>query len=417
MSVQVVETPYLFSWARNMNRLRLLCNSTGLENYAVAARVTVWVNDYNQVKEYQSEAMVFHADSEGYVSVPLYLLAGFIPQPDLPDGTPFQLLTNAVLKYQVSYAEMYGSPVPTVQTWQSDMVRYALCGEVVERYARLNLPDWDSGQVKMIAGSEDVFWLIGEPTGQTVNVQAGQPVYLYGLWYSQNKAFTETLKLTVDVTTYSDNGTTGLTSLTLSPTNGSVFRLDVSPSAIGADADSTLYYTVDIATSGGNWNRTYTLHADRWRARTLLLQSKYGVLVPWLVDELKRELTIEGESLTAGRQHYTDLKSVFETYTATTPLLTAEEARRLAQCLSGRYHYIRSGGAWVRVVVEPGTFAVLSEPENMVRVEFKLRFCEDQQENLCDAPRSQAMTFNYYDLEEQYAAFDSRTAAINNELL
>ena len=413
MSVQVTDTPYAISWARNQNVLTLLCTVGTLQNYAIAARVTVWVNNNNTVTEYQSEPMVLRPDAQRYVRIPLDILGGFTPQPDMPDGEVFSLMTNAVLKYQVQYAEMYGNPTPTVHTWQSDSVRYAICGEVAERYARLNMPDWKSGMTRPIVDSQNLFFVVGEDTAKQVTVQKSQPVYLYGLWF-RDVGTAATLTVTETITITTTNGTTTNT-YSRTATSGSMYRLDVSPSKIGAT--NALYYTVTISASGGSWSRTFIVAPDGWKDRYLLLQNKYGVLVPWVCPELKRELTIEAENLKVGRLHYTDQTEACEKYTAQMAAMTNADATRLARCLGQQYHYIKSGYAWLRIVVEPETFTVLEEPEGMVRVEFAFRFVENQLENMSDAPRTAGMTFNYDDdVAEEYVAFSDRTIPLTNEL-
>lgn len=414
MSVTVTDTPYVISWARNQNALTLLCSIGTLQNYAIAAEVNVWVNNDNVVTLYESETMVLHPDTRGYVRVPLDLLGGFAPQPDMPDGEALSLMTNAVLKYQVKYAEMYGSPTPTVRTWHTDSIRYAVCGEVAERYARLNMPDWKSGMVRPISGSGNLFWVIGEDTAKSVQVRRSQPVYLYGLWYRDSgSASTLTVSETVTVVTATGSITN---SYSRSVTNGSMYRLDVSPSKVGATG--ALYYTVVLSASGGSWSRTFIVTPDGWNDKYLLLQNKYGVLVPWVCPEMKRELTIEAEALKMGRLHYSDQTESYEKYTAMLAAMPNADAARLARCIGQRYHYIKSGYAWLRIVVEPETFTVLEEPEGMVRVSFAFRFVENQLENMSDAPRTAGMSFNYNDnVADEYVAFSDRTIPLTNELL
>lgn len=413
MSVTVTETPYAISWARNHNALTLLCTVGTLQNYAIAARVKVWANNNNEVSLYQSEIMVLRPDSQGYVHISLDLLSGFIPQPDMPDGQVFSLLTNAVLKYQVQYAEVYGSPTPTVQTWMFDTIRYAICGEVVERYARLNMPDWNSGMVRPVVDSQNMFLIIGEDTAKTVCVRKSQPVYIYGLWY-RDAGSASTLTVTETVTVANKSGSVTNT-YSRTATSGSMYRLDVSPQAVGAT--DAMYYTVSLSASGGNWRRTFVVNPDGYNDRYLLLQNKYGILVPWVCPNLKREIIIEAENIRVKRKHYASQTDAYEKYTALLPWMINVDAVRLAQCLGQGHHYIKSGYAWLRIEIEPESFAVLDEPEGMVSVVFSFRFVENQLENMSDAPRVAGMTFNYDDnVDREYVAFSDRTIATRNEL-
>lgn len=413
MSVTVTDTPYAISWARNQNALTLLCTTGTLRNYAIAAKAKVWVNNNNEVTLYQSETMVLRPDAQGYVRIPLDLLSGYIPQPDMPDEQQFSLMTNAVMKYQVQYAEMYGSPTPTVQAWQQDSVRYAICGEVAERYARLNMPDWDSGMVRPVVDSQNMFLIIGEDNGMTVAVRRSQPVWLYGLWY-RDTGTSDTLTITETVTIVNSGGSTTNVAVRTA-TNGSMYRLDVSPQAKGAT--DALYYTVSISTSGGSWSRTYIVNPDGYNDRYLLLQNKYGVLTPWVCPELRREVSIEAENIKIGRLHYTNYTDTYEKYTAVLQAMVNADATRLARCLGQHHHYIKSGYAWLRIEIEPESFSVLDESDGMVSVEFTFRFVENQLENMSDAPRTAGMTFNYGDdVTREYVSFSDRTIPITNEL-
>lgn len=412
MSVTVTDTPYIISWARNKNVLTLLCDIGTKRNYAIAAKVSVWVNNYNAIREYQSEVMVFHPDEENYVRIPLDLLSGYTPQPDLPDGQAFSLLTNAVLKYRIGYAEMYGDTTPIVRVWRYDQYRFAVCGEVAERYARLNMPDWHSGMVRVFRNSPDLFWVIGEDTNKTVNVHRSQSVYLYGLWY-WSISNVELLEVRVVVSSPSlDNDRV----LTYTAMNGSMYRIDVSPETLQLASDC-LRYSVRVVSSGGSWSRTYNILPDGYKDTQFLLQNKYGVLAPWVCPEVKREITTTAENVRVGRMHYADQTDSYEKYTAKFPMMATADAARLARCIGQRYHYIKSGFAWLRIVIEPDSYTVKDEPENMVRVSFAFRFVENQLENISDAPRTAGMSFNFDDAERERVAFSDRTIPINNELI
>lgn len=388
-------------------------DKTYLPNYGIMAQLEVVANSSNSLLPYTTENMVFHADSEGYVDIPLDILRGYIPQPDLPTSGQWQLLTNALLKYRLHYGEMYGEGTPMVQRMTADGYRYALCGEVAERFAALNLPDWNSGQSAPLAvGNNNIFWIIGEDTGLTVDVRDGQPVWLYGLWYDTTKAVGATLSVNVYV--FVNGSRISLT--TQSVKNGYIYRILSDGNTLGVPS-GTHQYEVHIRTSAGTWTRNYRVQSCLGEQRTMLLQNKYGLLQPFVVGSLKREITTEGDELTVERRRYIDTTDHYELYTALTPKLSRWEAARMARCLGGEYHYIQDGSSWLRITIEPNTFAVRDDAQGLVQVEFGFRFVENQLENLASGSTAIGLTLdNVSDNMQQTVSFENGTIPGRNEI-
>lgn len=384
-------------------------------NYAIAAEIEAVVNDYNVLTTHKVGGLVFHPDTKGVATIPLDALAGLVPQPDLPttDTTTadWQLLTNMLLKYRISYGEAWGESTPLVQNWTTTGYRYALCGEVADRFARLNLPDW-YGVAEHQIGTDDnnFFWVLGEDDGQTVRVRRDEAEYVYGLWFDSKKGTYAELTVQMTVTI---NGK--VTTTTHSVRNGEVYRIPVGPAALGAAR--ALYYTVKLASESMTWERTYTVEAPLWKPTRFLLQTKYGYVRPLAVPEVRREVLIEGEVLKADRHRYLDITELGEEYTARTALLTREEARRLAQCIGQEYHYVQCGTSWLRITIEAGTFAVLDEAEDMLRVEFKYRFVENQGENITHGTAERRVVGYKVDFDEGIVAFGERIEPAHNSLI
>lgn len=389
------------------------------DNYAVTAMAEVTVNDYNTLKTLTTEPMVFHPDDNNYVSVPMDMLAGFIPQPDLPTGTnsPWQLLTNALMKYRIRYGEMWGSDSPLVQSMAWTNYFYALCGEMTERYAAVNLPDWKSGQNYQLGTDNNIFWVIGQDTGEVQYVRQSQPEWIYGLFYRSGidvgTPVGSNYRVTVTMTGKKKDGSTVSNSNTYTQVNGQVYRIDVRPSRLASE--NLLWYTVTVSTSWGSWSRTYHVLPDMYEQTNLLLQDKYGLLRVAVCGRLNREVTTEGEELVMDRRRYLDVKR-HEVYAATLDGLTQEAAARIGRSVGNEYHYIQNQGRWERVTIEPNSFTVRDADNDMLAVELKLRFVEDQQENLSTGPMNRAEGVVFSDDENQVVSFDVITDPIDNNI-
>ena len=392
-----------------------------LANYGVAVAVDVTVNQGNVLRVYKGETMVMNPDADGNLVVPLDVLRGYTPEPDVPSSmdAQFQLLTNALISYKVRYGEQYGEPAPLLQNMTETDVCFAICGEVAERFAQANRPDWMSGQetsLRFAVGSNNVFWIIGEDTEQTCTTRLSAPVFLYGLWFDERRRYDEQLEITVSVIGRRKNGSTIDINRTLQANNGSVYRLKVSPSDFNLGND-VLWYSVMVKTVDGTWSRTYHVLPDYFEATTMLLQNKYGLLQPYLCGKLVRNVTMDGEACTISRRRYVDVKECFESYTAVMHQLTMRQARALASCLGQRFHYVLNGTSWLRITIEPGTWKVRDDAEGMVALQFDFRFVENQQENLATGTLSSGLSAVVDDIWDEVAVSDDHISPEDNILL
>ena len=389
-----------------------------LPNYHIAARVEVSVNDYNTARTFDSGLLVFEPDAEGIAEIPLDLLATLCPQPDLPAANAGQveLLTNALLKYRVSFGEWYGDGTPQMQNWQTDAWKYALCGEEAERFAALGLPDWNYREVSLVSTSAPL-WVLGEDTGLSVGVSLGQKEYLYGVlaqFFERGLPETRAVSLTVEVAGV--RGASRSTTQSLSLTTGNVYRLDVSPAAVGA-TEETVRYTVLLSCDGTTWQRTYHVRPAAFGERQYLLQNKYGLLLPFVASQHKREIVTEGESLMAAGRHYVDYTDRYESYTATTAAMSRTEAARMARCFGQQYHYVKNGESWLRIIIEPGSVAVWDDSDDLAVVEFGYRFAENQTENMVSGTTRTATAATTADFNDNILAALDRVPAEANILL
>lgn len=397
---------------------------TDKPNYAITAKVQAIVNNYNELVTKECDGLIYNPDENGDIFIDLSVLKDFIPQPDLPvnGGSAFQLITNAVMKYRVSYGETWGAPSPRIQNMATTPANnkwyYAICGEEVERYAAVNLPDWKSGQQYDFIDRNDLFWLIGEDTGKTMTVRRSQYECIYGLFYNHlldmGAAASGLRQVTVTLSGTKRDGTTVAVVNTYSQNNGQVYRIDVSPSLF--DVEVT-HYTVTVTTSGGSWSRNYIVMPDFYMQNQFLLQNKYGFLVSFVSGELRKESQTEADVLKMDGRRYLDFTEKGEVYTTVLNRISKSEARRLAQCLCNEFHYIKSNGKWVRITIEPGSFLTRDDGQGMVSVEFSFRFVENQQENMSDGDTRRFSDMMIDDWEWQVVARDVTTEPIVNKLL
>lgn len=405
----------MLSWERGRNGAGV--DREDLHNYAIAAEIEAVVNNYNVLTTHKVGGLVFHPDTKGVATIPLDALAGLVPQPDLPTtdtaNADWQLLTNMLLKYRISYGEMWGENTPLVQNWTTTGYRYALCGEEADRFARLNLPDW-YGVAEHQLGNDgnSFFWVLGEDDGQTVRVRRDEAEYVYGLWFNGSKGFLDA-ELRVQMVVSIDGEVPDVQ--TFNVRNGEVYRIPLGPEAIGAT--DARYYTVKLESGGMVWGRTYTVEAPLWKPTRFLLQSKYGYVRPLSVPEVRREMLVEADVLKADRHRYLDITETGEEYTARTAMLTREEARRVAQCIGQDYAYVQCGTSWLRITIEAGSFAVLDEAADMLRVEFKYRFVENQGESVTHGTSERRKVGLEVDFNEGIVAFGERLEPDRNILL
>ena len=383
-------------------------------NYAVAVELDVVVNNNNHVETHTVKGMVFQPDSAGDVEIPLDLLPGFIPQPDLPSTVAalnaWVPLTNMLLEYRVGYGEMWGEESPLVQNWATETYKYALCGEVAERFARLNLPDWKGGETQL-SEANSLFRVLGEDNGSMIRVCRSQAEYIYGMWFDPTVAFTNTKTVTVVIS--QDGGVAASSTHTVK--NGEIYRIPVGPLALGCSA--ARYYTVQLSMAGSSWSRTFIMQPDAFEPTELLMQSKYGTLRSFVVPQVSRELSLESEELLVDRRRYLDNTDKGEMFTATTFQMTRPEAKRLAQCIGQEYHYAKCGSVWQRITIEAGSFKVLDQADDLVKLEFSYRFVENQTENNTNGTMARAATATVVDFNNNIVAFSEATIPNGNNIL
>lgn len=391
-----------------------------LKNYAVAVQLQVVVNNYNELKIHTIDGLVYQPDADGNIEVPLDMLGGLIPQPDLPstDNTvaTWEVLTNMLMKYYINYGEMWGDDKPLIQNWTrhpsgNTNYLYALCGEEAERFSRLNLNDWDSSAITF-SETNSIFRIIGEEWVKTSRVCRSQAYYVYGMWFDPTVALTNTQ--TVAITVTKDGGIPISVDHTVN--NGEVYRINLGPTALGIGS-SVKYYNVEIGIGLRKWSHTFFVQPDFYGATEMMVQNKYGLMQSLVVPQVRREVVTEADEMNADRRRYLDITENSELYTATTAPMSRDEARRLAICLGQQYHYVKSGTAWLRVTIEAGSFTVYDDAEDMVRVEFQYRFTENQSENITAGSLSRSTTHNLVDFDDNLVSFTERTTPTENEIL
>ncbi len=389
-----------------------------LKNYAVAARLEVVTNNNNTLTTHSVSGLVFQPDTAGNIEIPLDLLGSLIPQPDIPTTDPtvstWDVTTNMLMKYRLQYGEMWGDDVPLIQNWVTNPAsgyNFALCGEEADRFSRLNLADWDDSNV-LFSETNSLFRILGERSGETVRVSRSQAQYIYGMWYDRTQSSSATKTVNIGLSVDSSIGTQ--TSKTVR--NGEIYRIPVGIAGLGISA-TPKYYTLSISLGGTTWQRTFIVYPDSYQPTNFLLQNKYGLLTVLQVPEVRREMNTEAEEMVVDRRRYLDITDDSETYTAVTALMTREEGRKLAMCVGQQFHYVQCGTNWLRISIEAGSFTVLDEAEDMIRVEFNYRFIENQEENITRGSMARSTGATLSDFDNQVVSFSDRTPATHNNIL
>lgn len=407
----------MLSWTSGPGYLG--ANPVYLKNYAVAVQLQVVVNNYNELKTHTIDGLVYQPDADGNVEIPLDLLSGLIPQPDIPstDNTvsTWEVMTNMLMKYIINFGEMWGDDKPLIQNWNTlpaDGFNYVLCGEEAERYSVLNLPDWDI-KPKAFSETQNIFRIIGEEMGKNFRVCRRQSYFVYGMWFDPtiDLSNTQTAVLLVRI-----DGGAPIQMARQTVKNGEVYRINLGPSALSIGS-AVKYYSVEIGIGLSYWTRTFFVQPDFYGATELLVQNKYGLLQSLVLPQVRREEITESEVMFSDHRRYLDITENSELYTATTAPMSRDEARRLAICLGQKYHYVKSDTAWLLITIEAGSFTVYDDAEDMVRVEFQYRFTENQSENLVAGMLSRSTTHNLVDMAGDYVSFTERTTVRENILL
>lgn len=387
-------------------------DTTYKPNYFLSAQLEVVVNENNTLTTHTIGPLSLQPGSDNCISINTDVLRSLFPQPDIPpidtSVNTWSVLTNAMLKYRLCFGEMWGEDIPLMQNWQSHDWKFGFCGEEAERFAQVDLADW-AWLDSQINGDPGIFWIIGEDHGKTVRVRRSQAEYLYGFWYDSSSATSTTRTV---VLTVSGNGVSQ--TVVKQALNGTVYRIPVGPLALGATSE--LSYEVAIKCGDHHWQRTFVVIPDAFEQKEFVLQNKYGFLQSVVVPEVKRVVTTEADELSIERRRYLNV-TPSEEYVARASSLSKAEARRIAQCLEGKYHYMKNGEAWLRISIEADSFTIFDDAEDLVRLEWKFRFVENQAENVVNGSLARTLGSNVLDDMEEILSFTSATEATSNILM
>lgn len=399
-----------------------------LPNYSLAVALDVTVNNCNLLSSHSTEWMYFYPNSDGYLEVPLDMLASYIPQPDIPapdEPLSLTILTNLFFKYRLRYAECWGD-TPLLQSVTTSPWLYAIAGQVSDYYHRLNLPDWadafPSSQLSTVSGTNATcFRVIGEDTGLTLDIHASQPEFLTIFYFNASEAIGSTVSLRLRIVKTAPDGTSTTSLSVFTVANGNFYRLSVGPVALSATTSAYYSLTLFPASSTPQFSRTYRIIPDFYRLHHFLLQNQWGVLSSFVAASLSAASVSEGDSVTIRRNHYIALSDRYQTFTASSAALRPVEARRLARSLASAYHYYFSAGAWQRIAIEPTSVTFLSDDEDLLVVQFSFRFVQNQADNLpSNSVRSSSNTvtvdISHTDDADAYLSFDTRLTPSSNAI-
>ena len=358
-------------------------------NYSLAVALDVLSNNCNNVASHSTGWMFFQPDPDGYLDVPLDMLASFIPQPDIPAAAEplgLTLLTNLFLKYRIRYAECWGD-TPLIQSVTTSSWFYAIAGEVSDYYHRLNLPDWldhfPSDQLSTVGGTNvTCFRVIGEDDNLSIDIHASQPEFLTIFYLNASEAINSSVSLRLRVVKTAPDGTSTTSWSVFTVRNGNFYRLSVGPVALSATTSA--YYSVTLFPAGNTpqFSRTYRLIPDFYSQHLFLLQNQWGILSSFVAASMAVAAVTEGESVLIQHRHHISLSDRYQSFTATSAALRPVEARRLARSLASAYHYYFNAGAWQPIAIQPASLTFLNDDEDLLTLQFSFRFVDNQADNL-----------------------------------
>lgn len=314
---------------------------------------------------------------DGVVRVTGEMLADLFGSLPLPDGTRLQQLPLP-LKYRLHYAEEYGTPALVQRIATTDWC-YLLPGELIHPFAVSNLPDWrDSRSAALSTANVRV---LGEDDGITVDFRRDITDFLY-LLYPEVTGSAATQTVTPTLTQYAADGTATTSSLAaLSLSAGILYRFAVGAAALGIAA-TTVSFRLVLSVGGSDiFTRDYSVRPSFKHSWQFLLENKYGLLVTSSAMRVVRQLAFEGDEVVADGVLGIDTHDIRERYTAHSPAMNYQQARRLGDCLAGRHQWLLASGQWQPVVIYPGTFELHDDDENLTRVSFEFSFRRNQVRN------------------------------------
>ena len=356
-----------------------------LPNYAVVARFEVdGVGTFPWCR---------YAPLDGTVQVSGEVLADIFGALPLPDGTRLQQL-SLPLKYRLQYAEAYGTPA-LVQCITSTDWRYLLPGELIHVFADSNLPDWRDSRPSVALSTPNVR-VLGEDDGIAVDFRRDTIDYLY-LLYPEVTGSTATQSVIPTLTQYAADGSANSSTIAaLSISAGKLYRFAVGATALGLSS-STVSFSLSLSVGGvAIFTRDYSVRPSFKHSWQFLLENKYGLLVASAAMRVVRQLAFDGDEVVADGILGIDIHDIRERFTAYSPAMSRQQARRLGDCLAGRHQWLFASGQWQPVVIYPGTFQLHDDTENLTRVSFDFSLRRNQSRTVSAATLPSSVGVNPY---------------------
>ena len=314
---------------------------------------------------------------DGVVRVTGEMLGDLFGSLPLPDGTRLQQLPLP-LKYRLQYAEEYGTPALVQRIATTDW-QWLLPGELIHSFAVTNHPDWHDSRTATLSTAN--VRVLGEDDGITVDFRRDITDFLY-LLYPEVTGSAATQTVNPTLTQYAADGTATTSSLAaLSISAGKLYRFAVGAAALGIAA-TTVSFRLVLSVGGSDiFTRDYSVRPSFKHSWQFLLENKYGLLVTSSAMRVVRQLAFEGDEVVADGILGIDTHDIRERYTAHSPAMGYQQARRLGECLVGRHQWLLASGQWQPVVIYPGTFELHDDDENLTRVSFEFSFRRNQVRN------------------------------------
>lgn len=304
-------------------------------------------------------------DNNRMVTIGTDILKAYFDKNDIPkhnEGSGIYPCPNAFMKVKLLFAESENNEIGFVA--QSPEV--TLINGKIEQYARdNNIPDWESA-------SDDKFYkmygadIFGMDNHGIVYTDMQTEQYIYVCKFS---AVIFSMNITYEVV--SDAGTQHISAGTHQVPYG-ISRIPVSIANIPGAPSGIVEYKVKIYVFGVPYiERRYVIVPRPFNARTMLLLNRVNLYETFIINNVSKEYTTEGERATvSGKDSYV-INDFSTKYTARTGLRTARQIAMLKDALDKGGNLLLDGKYAWKMSILPGSYTLLDEKEDLLDVEFQ----------------------------------------------
>ncbi len=312
--------------------------------------------------------LFYFNDVNNRVAIGTKMLEPYCPDPDIPaylETAGATECASAIAQVKLLFAESVAGNIGFVK--QSG-VKYLINGRL-EQYERdNNLPDWSSanGERFLRATGIDIF---GQDNADTLITDAETEQFLYVSNFTASDK-----EATLQYSAVRNDGTADSLAAvcTLTVPARSVVRIPVSPAAMSvANAANVVSYAVRVNSGDTSITRSFTMAARPYNARTLLVLNAVNLYESFTIYDMAEEITTSGELVVRNGWREYLVNDEYAEYTARTGMMTKRQMQRLKNALAKSGNLLLDGQYALHITIEPASYTVMDEDEDMISMEFK----------------------------------------------